>query len=242
MRSTRTKKRNENLQRVYQTAVDPVRFVREVLGDDPWPVQEEILRSVANNTQTAVKACHSSGKTRIAATAVLWWISRFKDGIAVTTAPTHEQVRKLLWGEVHKAIKRSPFVWPTPNQTEIMLHAGNYATGLSTNRGVNFQGFHSGHLLIVIDEAPGVEVEIWEAIEGARAGGDVHILALGNPIIAGGPFHAASPVNVTSGTTSALTLLALPISRGSRSKICESCPRGYPSPIPYSSIGHAPTW
>jgi phage terminase large subunit len=191
MRSTRTKKRNENLQRVYETGVDPVRFVREVLGDDPWPVQEEILRSVANNTQTAVKACHSSGKTHIAATAVLWWISRFKDGIAVTTAPTHEQVRKLLWGEVHKAIKRSPFVWPTPNQTEIMLHAGNYATGLSTNRGVNFQGFHSGHLLIVIDEAPGVEVEIWEAIEGARAGGEVHILSLGNPIIAGGPFHAA---------------------------------------------------
>jgi phage terminase large subunit len=192
MRSTTTKSKTDNLlRRIYQTAVDPVRFVREVLRDDPWPVQEEILRSVANHTQTAVKACHSSGKTRIAAAVMLWWIARFKDGIAVTTAPTREQVQKLLWGEVHKAIKRSRLSWPAPNRSEIRLGAGNYATGLSTDRGINFQGFHSGHLLIVIDEAPGVDAEIWEAIEGARAGGEVHILALGNPTIPGGPFHAA---------------------------------------------------
>jgi hypothetical protein len=45
--------------------------------------------------------------------------------------------------------------------------------------------------LIVIDEAPGVAAEIWQAIEGIGAGGQVHILALGNPTSAGGPFHAA---------------------------------------------------
>jgi hypothetical protein len=52
--------------------------------------------------------------------------------------------------------------------------------GLSTDQGVRFQGFH-GRVLIVIDEAPGVKADIWEAVEGIRAGGDVRVLALGNP-------------------------------------------------------------
>ena len=78
------------LQKLSEIAVDPVRFVRDLLRDDPWSVQEEILRSLATRSQTAVKACNSSGKTRIAAAAVLWWIIRYSDGVAVTTAPTFE--------------------------------------------------------------------------------------------------------------------------------------------------------
>lgn len=184
--------RDRLLQKLSEIAVDPVRFVRDVLRDDPWSVQEEILRSLATRSQTAVKACNSSGKTRIAAAAVLWWIIRYSDGIAVTTAPTYEQVQKLLWGEIHQAIGRCPdFKWPAANLTEVKLGAGNYAAGLSTNKGVNFQGFHSPHLLIVVDEAPGVEADIWEAIEGARAGGQVHLLILGNPTTNGGPFYDA---------------------------------------------------
>src|ERR1700684_452946 len=126
--------RDRLLEKIALIARDPVRFVREVLRDDPWSVQEEILRSVATRSQTAVKACNSSGKTRIAAAAVLYWIMRYSDGVAITTAPTFEQVQKLLWGEVHQAIGRCrDFGWPAANQTEIKLSAGNYAVGLSTN-------------------------------------------------------------------------------------------------------------
>jgi hypothetical protein len=59
---------------------------------------------------------------------------------------------------------------------------------------VRFQGFH-GRVLIIIDEAPGVKADIWEAIEGIRAGGDVRVLALGNPTMASGPFHDAFTSN-----------------------------------------------
>ena len=83
--------RDRLLEKIALIARDPVRFVREVLRDDPWSVQEEILRSVATRSQTAVKACNSSGKTRIAAAAVLYWIMRYSDGVAITTAPTFEQ-------------------------------------------------------------------------------------------------------------------------------------------------------
>jgi hypothetical protein len=75
-----------------------------------------------------------------------------------------------------------------------------YAISLSTNEGVRFQGFH-GKVLIVIDEAPGVRPEIWEAIEGIRAGGDVRVLALGNPTVRGGPFYDAFTTKRAGWTT-----------------------------------------
>jgi phage terminase large subunit len=230
MRSTR--KTENPLRRLSETGVDPVRYTREILCSDPWPVQEEILRSVASNAQTAVKACHSSGKTRIAAAAVLWWITRYRDGIAVTTAPSWAQVQKLLWGEIHKAIGRSRFRWPMPTQTEVKLGAGNYATGLATDQGVKFQGFHSGHLLVVIDEAPGVEADIWEAIEGTRAGGEVHILALGNPTLAGGPFHTAFTSERELWRTISIDAFDTPNLEGFALDDLRKLPRGLPESDP----------
>lgn len=172
---------------------DPAHFAEDVLGHDLWGIQQEILRSVRDNDLTAVKACHASSKTFTAADAVLWWLARWDDAIAVTTAPTWTQVEKLLWGEVHKAVAtcRVDAFRAGLLETELKLGPGRYALGLSTNEGVRFQGFHSGHILVVLDEAPGVKGQIWEAIEGIRAGGVVHVLALGNPTIASGPFFDA---------------------------------------------------
>jgi hypothetical protein len=159
-----------------------------------WAAQADILAAVATHPRVAVKACHSSGKTFVAAAAVLWFLTRYSDGIVVTTAPTWTQVEKLLWGEIHKAVQRSRIAFPEASKTELRIGPGNYAIGLSTNEGIRFQGFH-GRVLIVVDEAPGVKGEIWEAIEGIRAGGDVHVLALGNPTIASGPFYDAFVTN-----------------------------------------------
>src|SRR6266567_748175 len=173
---------------------DPVEFSRDILGHDHWDVQADILRSVANNARTAVKACHSSGKTFCAADVVLWWIAAHHNGIAITTAPTWTQVEKVLWGEIRKSVGGAAIRYPKPCKTRLELGPNRYALGLSTNEGVRFQGFH-GKILIVIDEAPGVRPDIYDAIEGIRAGGDVHVLALGNPVLASGPFYDAFTVN-----------------------------------------------
>jgi len=175
--------------------LDPVLFARHVLRDDPWPLQEQIIRSVAAHSRTAVRSCHSSGKTYTLAQVLLWWLVRWPDGIAVTTAPTDRQVEKLLWGEIHKAIGRCPYpLFPRANLTELRVGPGNYAIGFATDKrgqGVRFQGFHSGHLLIILDEAQGVSPEVWEAVEGVAASGDVRIVAISNPIIPSGPFYEA---------------------------------------------------
>src|SRR5687767_3371186 len=81
---------------------DPVRWAKEVVGVDLWSKQREILESVRDNRQTAVKSSHQVGKSFTAALVVAWWISTREPGtaFAVTTAPTFTQVRSILWREI----------------------------------------------------------------------------------------------------------------------------------------------
>jgi phage terminase large subunit len=174
--------------------VDPVRLAEYAFGHDHWDTPAAILRAVFRpNSRVAVKACHASSKTFTAADAVL--LALMLEGDVLTTAPTWEQVKTVLWGQIRRAIfdGRMPVrEWGEVSQTEIRLPTGEVALGLSTNEGVRFQGWHArpdSFLLVIFDEAPGVRPDIYEAVEGISAGGDVRLLLLGNPIIASGPFY-----------------------------------------------------
>ena len=177
------------------TVQDPVLFAERMLGVDVWDTQAAILRSIKNNRRTVVRACHASSKTFTAAIAVLWFLARYKKAAVITTAPTNVQVEKLLWGEVHGLLANSKYPFPPALLTEIKFNSKRYALGFSTavtksDEGVKAQGWHEDHVLVILDEAPGVHPKIWESIEGARAGGDVRLLALGNPTVSSGPFHS----------------------------------------------------
>lgn len=147
--------------------------------------------------KVAVKACHSSSKTFTAADVVL--LALLKGYDVVTTAPTQEQVERLLWGHIRRAIDTSPTidrsVWGHINLTEIKMPTGEFAIGLATKPeegGVRFQGHHArpdSALVVVVDEALGVNPGIFEAIEGFAAGGDVRRLYLFNPTVASGPVY-----------------------------------------------------
>src|SRR5262249_12856341 len=93
--------------------------------------------------------------------------------------------------------------------TSLYLGPERYAMGLSTNDGIRFQGFH-GNVLVILDEAPGVLPGIYEAIEGIRAGGNVHVLALGNPTISSGPFYDAFTTNLEGWEQTTISALEAP--------------------------------
>lgn len=184
-----TRGQDSLLQDAARALADPVGFARAFLSADPWSAQEAILRSVDQNQRTTVKACHSSGKTHIAAEAALWWLARWPgEGIVITTAPTWTQVEQLLWGQIKMEVAKSKWPFPEPQKTYLEIGPQNYALGLSTNEGDRFQGFH-GKILIIVDEATGVKEQIYNAIDGIAAGGDVRILLLGNPTRASGRFY-----------------------------------------------------
>jgi hypothetical protein len=170
---------------------DPFLFTKVFFDHRLWPKQVEILRSVIDNPLTAVKACHASGKTFTAAVAVLYYLVRYRQAVVITTAPTWTQVEKVMWGEIRSLVQRARYPFPKPLTTSLKLGPDRFGIGLSTNEGVRFQGFHNTNVLVVLDEAPGVLPSIYEAIEGIRAGGNVRVLAMGNPVISSGPFYDA---------------------------------------------------
>lgn len=179
-----------------ESLLNPELFAEFYLQVDLWKKQREIMRSVVHNMRTAVKACHSSSKTFTSALIALWFVAAHEDAICITTAPTYNQVQKALWGEIHALAQKSRYPFPEASLTDMKLGPKRYITGLTTSvtnqdEGVKFQGFHAKNVLVILDEAPGVEPKIWEAIEGNRAGGNVRILAIGNPTMSSGPFYDA---------------------------------------------------
>lgn len=160
----------------------PSQFAEYILEDSLWWLQRIILDALMPpSARVAVGACHSSGKTRLAADAAVWWLQRSQTSICITTAPSWAQVETQMWKEIHSALARSQLAYPAALQTRLVVADDRWLRGLSTNQGVRFQGHHGSDILIIMDEAIGILPHIWEAIEGIRAGGDVRQLALANP-------------------------------------------------------------
>src|SRR6202035_973199 len=157
-----------------------------------WDREAEILQSIKTNRRTAVKACHGVGKTFSLAHAALWWLARYREGIVLTTSPTQRQVRTQLWSEIYRAVDRAKVPYPELKTTELKLRDNNnFAIGFSTNQAENFQGYHGKDVLIIADEAPGIDSGVWDAVAGTIAGGNVHIVMAGNPTSPSGAFFEA---------------------------------------------------
>ncbi len=186
----------EQRRKLKQTLTDPVLFSRRMLRAKLWAKQEEILWSVVRHRRTYVKSCHASGKTFVASCAALSFLGGHTESVVITSAPTWDQVEKLLWGEIRSRLEVSRFPFPQSLNTELYLGPKRYAYGKSTSvtkqdEGVKFQGTHAANVLIILDEAPGIDPKIHEAIEGIMSAGNVHLLAIGNPTIGSGPFFEA---------------------------------------------------
>src|SRR6266481_2012071 len=171
---------------------DPVLFANHILGVALWAREVEIVQTIKSHRRTAIKACHGVGKTFTLAVSALWWLARYREGIVLTTSPTQRQVRTQLWSEIHRAVERAKVPFPKLKTTELKFRDdNNFALGFSTNQAENFQGFHGKQVLIIADEAPGIEPGIFDAIAGTMAGGRVHTVMAGNPTIPSGPFFDA---------------------------------------------------
>ena len=180
-----------------RSLADPVWFVRNILDGDPWSKQEEILQSVADYRRTAVRSCHGVGKTKCASWVMLWFLFTHPDSVVITTAPTFQQVESLLWREIRSAYagSRIPLGGPATKvlNTEISVGEKWFAIGLSTDKPERFQGFHaeSGNILLICDEASGINQQIFDAAEGFLTSQGSRLLLIGNPTQLSGEFYNA---------------------------------------------------
>ena len=172
---------------------DPLFFSRHVLGgEQPWAGQARILAALRDRKRVAVRSGHGVGKTWTAARAAIWFLYSHPHSIVLTTAPTHRQVRSILWAEIRRQVRgaRIP-LGGRMTETRLVLDDDWFALGLSTDEPERFQGFHAEHLLLIFDEAPGVPEDIYEAARGLLTSRHARVLLIGNPVSPRGPFYDA---------------------------------------------------
>jgi hypothetical protein len=175
----------------------PAAFMDEVLGWSPWQKQRDIAQALVEQQRVSVVSCNGAGKTAVAARLLLWFVQTRRNAVVVTTAPTWHQVG-LLWREVRSAFHSSS----TPLLGEVLSHrleiaSSWYATGLSTDREERFQGYHAsgstpgedGGLLVIVDEASGVDDPIFDAMRGYLTSPNCYVLLIGNGNRAQGAFY-----------------------------------------------------
>lgn len=172
--------------------ISPPFFNDWILGGNFWSKQQEIILSVRDNRYTTVRACHDVGKTYVASRTALWFLYSHPQSIVVTTAPTMRQVENLLWRELRAAHENSKQpLGGEPLKTRLDISADWYAIGASSGDPDKLQGFHaaSGHILIIVDEAAGVNEDAFEAIEGMMTSEKARMLMIGNPTSDSGSFR-----------------------------------------------------
>ena len=172
--------------------IPPDEFASKVLRVRLWDKQLEVLRALPRHRRVAVKAGNGLGKGFSAAVAVLWFLHTHDPAVVLSTAPTFRQVRHILWRQIHNLYRRAPDALKGKLlDTRWELGDDRYAMGMSADSADQFQGFHSPNLLIVVDEAEGVNDSIYEAIEAVMTSDGSRLLLIGNPTTMSGVFRRA---------------------------------------------------
>lgn len=171
---------------------DPVGFVEQVLGESTWSLQRAALESVGVNARTAVPSCFGTGKTHIAARAVVHAGCVYAPGtsLTVSTATRMRQVQRQLWPHIRGLIKRHRLPghesvgmtqWYQPTPTGDLAQVA-YGFSAPAHDESAVQGIHAqGRLLVVVDEAGGIGRIIGQALRGILTGEETALLAIGNP-------------------------------------------------------------
>ncbi len=189
----------QSRRKIYQK--DPISFFKDQWPDIYiWSKLEEITKAIVENRRVVVPSGHGIGKTWLMARITLWFLMCHYPAKVITTAPTWNQVEKLLWSEITKAYHTAKFSFGGELLlTSLKIEEDWFAMGFSTTGtaaerefgATKFQGYHSENLLVILDEGPGVPHATWMASETLVTGQNNKIVAIGNPTSPTGDFYNA---------------------------------------------------
>jgi hypothetical protein len=175
----------------------PIAFVREVLHAEPDPWQADALRALAHgHTRLSIRSGHGVGKSCFAAWAMTWFANTrapFKVGV---TAPSAPQLFDALWPELRSWFGRLPDGWRdlwdlTTDRIALKAAPDECFITARTARADKpeaLQGLHSANIMLVADEASGVDEAVFEAAGGSMSSPGAITVLLGNPTRATGFF------------------------------------------------------
>jgi phage terminase large subunit len=189
--------------------VDRLGFVRETLDwkllpeyeNHKWDGTMNPLKTIldcfaAGIKRIGVESGIGTGKTRLAAAIALWFLDCWDDALVVTTAPKKEQLSLHIWkeiGKLHNSFGKGELLTlklrmngGKEDWIAVGFVAGFTADEESARRA---QGFHAEHMLIILEETPGIPKPTITAFQNTSDGPHNVILALGNPDHQLDPLH-----------------------------------------------------
>lgn len=166
---------------------NPNKWLNDVTGEFAWSRQREIMQSVIDNRYTAVHSAHDLGKSFITSRLIAWWVATHPLGEAmvVSTAPTAAQVSIVMWKEVANAHAKG--------KLEGRINRAGYPQWYISNRLVgygrkpsdydesSFQGTHAKYVLVIIDEAGGINKPLFNSVDALVTNEYCRVVAIGNP-------------------------------------------------------------
>jgi len=170
----------------------PDKWIEEVFNCKLWAMQKDIARDVFKRRRVAVKTCSGTGKTYIAARIALCFLYTFYPSTVLTTSSSFRQVQHALWREINSAKGKATI--PLAGKytlTSIDLDDKWFAIGISTKEPERFTGLHNKHMLVIADEASGLDEVIFAAMENPLSTGNTHQLLISNPTQPTGSFRDA---------------------------------------------------
>lgn len=146
------------------------------------------LNALVKNQWLAIEGATGVSKTYIGACIALWFFDSFENSMVVTTAPKEQQLDLHIWKEIgilHKKLGKGNLqtlsLQMTKGRDDWSIQGFVAGVGASEESATKAQGFHAEHLLIIVEETPGVSNAIMTALQNTCVAPHNLIMALGNP-------------------------------------------------------------
>jgi hypothetical protein len=158
---------------------------------------EAIITKKISKKKISVTSGHGTGKSTDFSFLIFWFLSCYKDSQVPCTAPTAPQMFDILWKEVSKWYQRMPeklkekfdvttdYVRVTESPKTWFARART----ASKDKPEALAGVHGDYVMMLVDEASGVDNAIFNIAEGALTNENYLVLLISNPTRLTGYFY-----------------------------------------------------
>lgn len=181
------------LSQLREYAEDPIGFMRDVLGADPWSRQVEIIEAVRDSPRVVVRSAHTMGKDWIMARLLLWHVFA-RGGLGIYTGPTDRQLG-IGMREIREAFRGAPGLPGELFTRSLRLGGDDRLMAFTSSNVDNLTGWHDPHgVMIAISEGQGERVEdtAYDAAFACTTEPNSKLVVGGNPVRPTGRFFEVS--------------------------------------------------
>ncbi len=189
----------------------PIGWIVDVLGVDErtlrWSINtgyrdhkwdgtvEPLMRmadALALGGDVGVESATGAGKSFMLACLTFWFVACWPDARVFSYAPKEDQLRLFMWAEMRKLWPAFKPHFPQAELTDLRLRmipksdqwgAWGYAVGVGSGEqsATRAQGAHAEHMLLIVEEMPGLAPAVMTALENTSTGPHNLRICVGNP-------------------------------------------------------------